>query len=106
MAISGNSSVVSSVYGDANNRNDIQIQVNETVSDKLSSYAGILYSDNDYEGLLERVDGSLILFAGYFFHFNKHSFWNARIQYEDRSSTVDGLGFDRLFGSIGVSSIW
>jgi len=106
VSISGSSNFQASVYGDVNNRNDIQFVVTEAMSEKSSITGGIVYSDNDYEGLFDRTDESLIFTAGYFYSFNDKAQFNVRLNYEDRDSNFDGLSFDRLFMSVGVSTLW
>lgn len=106
VSISGSSNFQNSVFGDVNNREDIQVQVSENLSDKSSLYGGILFSDNDYEGLFEREDESVMVFTGYFYSFDEETALTARASYEDRGSTLEGLGFDRLFISVGLSSLW
>ena len=106
VSIVGSNNFQASVYGDVNNRTEIGFQVNEALSDKATLSVGMQFSDNDYDGLFERVDESVIFTAGYFFQFDELTQFNAQLTYEDRDSTLSGLGFNRFYGIIGVSKLW
>lgn len=106
ITLSGNASSQVSVYGDVNNRNDFQLSLTESISDKANLNAGFLYSDNDYQGLFDRKDESIMLFAGYFFSLNAQTSLYARANYEDRSSSIDGFGFDRVLLTVGITSLF
>ena len=106
IGLSGRASSQVSVYGDVNNRNDFQLSLTESISDKASLNAGFLYSDNDYQGLFDRNDESIMVFAGYFFSLDDQTSLYARANYEDRSSTLDGFGFDRILLTVGINSLF
>ena len=106
IGLSGRASSQVSVYGDVNNRNDFQLSLTESISDKASLNAGFLYSDNDYQGLFDRNDESIMVFAWYFFSLDDQTSLYARANYEDRSSTLDGFGFDRILLTVGINSLF
>ena len=106
VTLSGRSNFQSSANGQVNDRKNLQLGIRERLTDRSTLIGGIIFSKNEYSGVLNRQDDSLLYRAGFSYTLTDTTSLNTNIDYEDRTSTFDRFTYSQMSITAGVSRIW